>query len=187
MKPRSLLAAFLLLSSTYRVAPALAQTNDDNAAGYASRTESTQVSQSTKEAREPAPPVRSEPVTLPSASSHGASSWWPSQKAVGASVMILGATCIATGIVMGVITSIKYNDLSERGCTSRACPESVLAAGDLASAQKFEYAMMGTLLGGVGAVGAGIFINVLADIQITSRVVVRPYVGLNQLVIAGSF
>jgi hypothetical protein len=101
--------------------------------------------------------------------------------------MILGATSIATGIVMGVITSIKYSDLSERGCTNRACPESVLATGDLASAQTFEYAMMGTLLGGVGAVGAGIFIHAAAASPHASRIVVRPYVGFNQLGIAGSF
>jgi len=47
--------------------------------------------------------------------------------------------------------------------------------------------MVGTLLGGVLAVGAGIVIHATAAGQHTSRGVVRPYVGLNQLGIAGSF
>ena len=187
MKPRSLLAALLFLPATFPVVPALAQTADDTATGPTSTRESTETSLSTESAREPAPPAHAEPSPLPPVSSPAASSWWPTQKTVGASVMILGATSIATGIVMGIITSIKYADLAERGCTNKACPESVLATGDLATAHTFEYAMMGTLLGGVGAVGAGIFIHAAASSPYTSRIVVRPYVGFNQLGIAGSF
>jgi hypothetical protein len=187
MKPRSLLAAFLLLSSTYPVASAWAQTADEQAAGQASTKESAEASLSTEDAREPAPQVRSEPLSLPPETSPAAGSSWPDQKAIGASVMILGGASIATGFVMGIITSIKYNDLAERGCTTKACPESVLATGDLSTARTFEYAMMGTLLGGVGALGAGIFIHAAAASPLASNVVVRPYVGLNQLGIAGSF
>jgi hypothetical protein len=171
MKARPLLAA-ILLSSTYLTAPAAAQTADDQAA---------------EAVREPVPAEHSEPAPLPPVSSSATSDGWPNQKTVGASVMILGAASIATGLVMGILASVKYNDLAERGCIHQQCPPEVVATGDLAAAQRFEYAMMGTLLGGVGVIGAGILIHASATIPVTSRIVVTPHIGFNQLVIAGRF
>jgi hypothetical protein len=171
MKVRRLLAA-ILLSSTYLTAPAVAQTADEQAA---------------EAVREPVPAERSEPMPVPPVSSPATSDGWPSQKTVGASLMILGAASIAAGFVMGIITTVKYNDLSERGCINTQCPDAVVATGDLDAAQRFEYAMMGTLLGGVGVLGAGIFVHASATNPVMSRVVVRPHLGFNQLVIAGSF
>jgi hypothetical protein len=186
MNARPLLAA-ILLSSTYLTAPAVAQTADEQAALLGSKKEGMEASQSVEAVREPVPAEHSEPVPLPPVSSPATSGGWPDQKTVGASVMILGAASIATGLVMGIITSVKYNDLSERGCINKQCPDAGVATGDLAAAQRFEYAMMGTLLGGVGVIGAGILIHASATIPVTSRVVVRPHLGFNQLVIAGSF
>jgi len=186
MNARLLLAA-ILLSSTYLTAPAVAQTADEQAALLASKKKGMEASQSAEAVREPVPAERSEPMPLPPVSSPATSGSWFHPKTVGASVMILGAASIATGFVMGIITSVKYNDLSERGCINKQCPDAVVATGDLAAAQRFEYAMVGTLLGGVGALGAGIFIHAAAASPLASNVVVRPYVGLNQLGIAGSF
>lgn len=173
MRVHLLLAA--VFASTCLVAPAFGQVAGGQTVG--------------EEAREPEAPLTSdsEPLPLPFVNSRAESFWWPAQKTIGASLMVLGAASLATGMAMGIIAGVKYKNLSERGCTNKQCPESVLATGDLANAQKFEYAMMGTLLGGVGAVGAGLFIHAAATMPITSRVVVRPYVGFNQVVIAGSF
>ena len=188
---RRLLCVAFTLSFTFLAASASAQRSQPEEADAGEiKKDGTDASVSTEVDREPAPPAtpaRSDPFFVPSVRSPPASFWSPTQKTIGASLMLLGVASVGTGFVVGGVAIAKYDDLSERGCSDKECPEAVVATGDLDEAQRLKYAMVGTLLGGIGTFAAGILVHAAASIPVTGSVAVKPVVGLNQIGVIGSF
>jgi hypothetical protein len=188
------LFAVLLASVAHLSVPAFAQTDankgtdgeiakegegalDKNDSAVAAATASTP---SAEPGRRPAPSGPEEipvypPETAPSEPS------WPLQKMLGVTLIAVGGASIATGIAMGVVAGFKYADLANRGCTERACQDSIVSSGDLDSARTFVSVSAGTLIGGVAVWTGGIILLATAPQSSAFGARVMPVLGLRHI------